>query len=432
MGLARQISQNIVYRGIFLLFQLVNTILISRLAGPIGFGAYALMIVNANFLLTITSLGLPAGILFHASSRDVSKRWLLKISWVSTLIQVLLIITLEWIIFHRQGHFFVFNSTDVFNGVAGVLFTATIILSEKYYSLYNGYGYLLNYHRLLAVVNILLAVCLFAYRHSIQTNEGLVIQLFILFQMLQLVWMIMGMSEKKITSEGAAQFKPRSLWRYSFNAFVTNLLYFLLTRVDLWMVEYYHGAEALGLYALPIRLVQMALILPALLSGIVLPGIASGHLEDQVYERVFRFLNSFNLALMIPVAILAPFALPFFFGRAFESSVMVLLLLLPGALFLSAQIFLSGYFAGKGLIRYNLYSMIGGTLLALLLYISLIPVKGIYGAAIASTLGYGCSFVMSYFLYCRHASYDWRRSIVNSEDITWIRKFIKSQFEQRS
>ena len=432
MGLARQIRQNVVYRGIFLLFQLINTILISRLAGPIGFGAYALMIVNANFLLTVTSLGLPAGILFHASSRDVSKKWLIKISWVSTLIQVLLIITLEWIIFHRQGHFFVFNSTDVFNGVAGVLFVATIILSEKYYSLYNGYGYLVNYHRLLAFMNILLAVSLFVYRHSIQSNGDLVIHLFILFQVLQLVWMVIGLSRKKITLQGSVHFNTQSLWKYSFNAFLANLLYFLLTRVDLWMVQYYHGAEALGLYALPIRLVQMALVIPALLSGIVLPSIASGHLEDQVYERVLRFLNSFNLALLIPVAILAPFALPLFFGIAFNSSVVVLLLLLPGAFFLSAQIFLSGYFAGKGLIRYNLYSMLGGTLLALLLYISLIPGKGIYGAAIASTLGYGCSFILSYFLYCRYAGYDWRKCIVNSEDIHWIRKFVKSQFEQRS
>lgn len=432
MGLARQIRQNVAYRGIFLLFQLINTILISRLAGPVGFGAYALMIVNANFLLTITSLGLPSGMLFHASSRDISKRRLLKISWVSTLIQVLLIIALEWIIFQRQGHFFVFNSTDVFNGAAGVLFAATIILSEKYYALYNGYGYLLNYHRLLAVVNILLAVCLFVYRDAIQTNGVLVIQLYILFQVLQLVWMVTGLSRMKIASDGSAQAKPQSLWKYSFQAFIANLLYFLLTRVDLWMVESYHGAEALGLYALPIRLVQMTLILPALLSGIILPMIASGNLEEQVYERVLRFLNSFNLALLIPVALMAPLVLPFFFGIAFESSVPVLLLLLPGAFFLSGQIFLSGYFAGKGLVRFNLYSMLGGTLLAILLYISLIPTKGIKGAALASTFAYGFSFSLSYVFYCRLASYDWRKCFVNMADVHWLRNFVKTQLRLRT
>lgn len=432
MGLARQIRQNVVYRGIFLLFQLVNTILISRLAGPVGFGAYALMIVNASFLLTLTSLGLPSGILFHASSRDVSKGWLLKISWVSTLIQVLLIIALEWIIFRRQGHFFIFNSTDISNGIAGVVFVATIILSEKYYALYNGYGYLLNYHRLLAVVNILLAVCLFVYQDSIQSNGVLLIQLFILFQLLQLVWMIIGLSRKKITSSESAHFKALSLWKYSFQAFVANLLYFLLTRVDMWMVEYYHGKEDLGLYALPIRLVQMTLILPALLSGIILPRIASGDLEDQVYERVFRFLNSFNLALLILIALLAPLALPLFFGIAFETSVPVLLLLLPGAFFLSAQIFLSGYFAGKGLLRFNLYSMVGGTLLALLLYFSLIPVKGIRGAALASSLAYGFSFFLSYMFYCRLTRYNWRSCVVNMADVHWLRNFVKSQLRQRT
>lgn len=431
MGLARQISQNAMYRGIFLLFQLVNTILISRLAGPVGFGAYALMIVNANFLLTVTSLGLPSGILFHASSREVGKSQLLKISWMSTGIQVLLIILLEWILFSKQGHFFILNSPSILDGVAGILFVTTIILSEKYYALYNGYGYLLNYHRLLAVVNILLALCLFVFRESIRENSVLVIQLFIALQVLQLIWMIVGMSLTKIETKEAAAAMPGSLWRYSFLSFLANLLYFLLTRADLWMVEYYHGEEALGLYALPMRLVQMVLVLPALLSGIILPGIAAGNVSNEAFERVFRFLNTINLVVLIPSAIAAPFVLPLFFGKAFDPSIWVLWVLLPGALFLSAQIFLSGYFAGKGLIKLNLYSTLAGTMIALLLYFVLIPTYGIKGAATASTLGYGCSYILSYFFYCRQAHYDWQKCLVNGNDVKWIRQFIKTQIQQQ-
>lgn len=431
MGLARQISQNIVYRGVFLLFQLINTILISRLAGPIGFGMYALMIVNANFLLTVTSLGIPSGILFHASSRDVSKNWLLKISWITTLVQVLLILVLEWIIFSQQRHFFIVDSSHIADGIAGVLFAATIILSEKYYALYNGYGYLLNYHRLLAVVNVLLAVAFYLYRDAIKENGNLVIHLFILFQVLQLIWMVVGLSGKNIMIQPSEQFSPRSLWRYSFQAFTANMLYFLLTRADLWIVEYYHGKEALGLYALPIRLTQMTLILPALLSGIILPQIASGKMDDRVYQRIFRLLNSLNLLILMLAAVAAPFALPFFFGTAFEPSIVVLILLLPGIFFLSAQILLSAYFAGKGLIRLNMYSMLAGTLLGILLYFILIPVYGIQGAAVASTLSYGLSFTMSYVLYCRQLGYDWRKSVVNKVDLVWIRHFIKSKIPQR-
>lgn len=430
MGLARQISQNLVYRGVFLLFQLVNTILISRLAGPAGFGAYSLMIVNANFLLTITSLGIPSGILFHASSGDVSKEWLLKLSWISTLMQVLLIIGFEWVIFRQQGHFFIFSSQLLIEGMAGVLFAATIILSEKYYALYNGYGYLLNYHRLLAVMNIGMAIVLFVYRDAIQADGTLVIQCFIFFQVVQLLLLMAGLFGKKTAKNDSQHFKPFNLWRYSLGAYVANLLFFLLTRIDLWMVEFYHGTEALGLYALPVRLVQMTLILPALLSSIILPKIAAGNLGAKVFERVLRFLNSLNLGLMIAAAIMAPFALPLFFGDVYASSVWVLLLLLPGALFLSAQIFLSGYFAGKGDIRFNLYSMLGGTILALVLYLGLIPEKGIVGAAIASTIGYGFSFILSYMFYCRKTGYDWKKCIASREDILWIRQFVKAQFEQ--
>lgn len=424
MGLARQIRQNIIYRGIFFLFQFLNTLLISRLAGPSGFGLYSLVIVNAQFLLLLTSLGLPSGILYHASSRDADPRWLVRLSWVSTLVQIAVIAVMEWLFLKGQGHYFVWIDASMWMGLSGLLFAATIILTEKYYALYNGYGYLLTYHKVLAMFNLFFFVLLLLSVRSIQGHAQLVIQIMILVQVLQLLFLVTWFTRRMNQLPRVAGKPGTSLWWYASAAFVSNLLYYLLTRIDLWMVEGYHGAHALGLYALPVRLWQMLLILPSLLASIVLPGIVSEALPAKPVERLFRILNTVNITIGLAATILAPWLIPVFFGKAYTDSVMVLLLLMPGIICLSAQIFLAAYFAGKGQLRVNLYSMAIGTALAVLLYRLWIPVIGIRGAAMASTLGYCASFLFTYFQYCRQTGYAWWHILIQNHDLAWLRNYL--------
>lgn len=427
MGLARQIRQNIIFRGIFFLFQFLNTLLISRLAGPSGFGLYSLVNVNAQFLLLLTSLGLPSGILFHASSKDADPRWLVRISWLSTLAQVAVIAVLEWLFRRSQGHYFVWNDTSLWIGLSGLIFAGTIILTEKYYALYNGYGYLLTYHKVLAGFNLLFFACLVLSARRIGGNVQPVIQIMILVQLLQLMFLMTWLARQMPKLPRVAGRPGASLWWYASTAFVSNLLYYLLTRIDLWMVEGYQGGYALGLYALPVRLWQMLLILPSLMASIVLPGIVSDALTAKPVERLFRILNTVNIAIGLAATLFAPWLIPVFFGKDFSESGVIVLFLMPGIICLSAQVFLAAYFAGKGQLRVNLYSMAIGTVIALVLYRLWIPAIGIRGAAIASTLGYSASFLFIYYRYCRQTGYVWWHIIVRNHDLAWLRSYLFSK-----
>ncbi len=424
MGLARQIRQNILYRGIFIGFQFLNTLLISRLAGPVGYGQYSLLIVNAGFLLTITSMGLPSGILFHSSSRDISPAWLLKLTWSSTVVQLMVIASIDFILFMGYGDGLLWQPENVWLSAGGFLFTISIILTEKYYALYNGYGFLLQYHKLLAGFNVLLAIILIACSSYIRENINTVLYIFVGTQVLQLLFLAVWYSKHQPSFQNVTEASTKLLYGYAIHAFFSNLLYFLMTRIDVWMVEYFYGTGILGVYALPVRLIQMTLILPSLLASIILPKITSGELPPKMFESVFRMLASLNMAIIFAAFVFSPWLLPFIFGTAYSSSVYVLLWLLPGAFFLSMQIYLAAYFAGKGKLRINMVSMIVGTILAMALYLWLIPEYGINGAAIASSLAYAVSFLYSYWQYCKQTGYTWSKLFIRKEDIQRLQRIV--------
>jgi O-antigen/teichoic acid export membrane protein len=427
MGLAKQITGNAVYRGLFLVFQLLNTMLISRLTGPAGFGMYSLVIVNANFFLMLTSLGIPSGLLYHASVRDVSLRSLVRLAWISTIIQLAFIALIEFLYHLFTGHFFIWKESSWWAGILGLVFFIVIVLNEKYYALYNGYGELQSYNNFTAWFNILLFACLASLLFiSVSDILKATLILFIGIQIMQLIVLAFHFHINVKFQSFTNVNRGKALMTYSLLAYGANAVFFLLTRVDFWILEYYKGTEELGFYALAVRIVQMLLLIPAFLSSIILPSITSDDFDSKSLERILRLLNTLNLGLVIVILITANWFIPLAFGRSFVDSVWPLIILLPGILFLSGQIFLASYFAGKGLLKINLYSTLIALAFAVVLDFLLIPTLGAMGASIASSISYMICFMYSFYQYTKKKQYPVTALIMNGNDRVWLRRFIVS------
>ena len=103
---------------------------------------------------------------------------------------------------------------------------------------------------------------------------------------------------------------------------------------------------------------------------------------------------------MKTVAYCNGFFIPFFFGKEFHNSILLLRILLPGVILFCVATVLAAYFAGQNKLNINL----GGSLLCLavivILDLLLIPSMGMKGAAIASSIGYGLTGVYFTGMYC--------------------------------
>jgi O-antigen/teichoic acid export membrane protein len=430
MGLLQQVTINTVYRITFLVFQLLNTILISRLIGPEGFGVYSLVIINANLLLVFSSLGIPAGILFHASARDLPLNRIEKILWVSTLLQFVLAAVVEFIHHSFKGSYWIWPSDEMIYGAMGILFFLAIVVTEKYYALYNGFHKFPLYNLITVIFNTMLFLVLaLMWTDNAPGDAATIIQVYIAVQLIQVICLILvfhlGKLGKHPIIESAGV--QRKFINYSLYAFLANALFFLVTRVDFWILEYYKGATELGWYALSSRIGQMFLVLPGLFAGIVLPSLTAGKIGADKLESMLRILNTMNIIIMTSLAIIMPWLMPFLFGNKFESSVLPLLMLLPGIFFLAAQTLLASYFAAKGTPSINFYSTIIALSIVLVLDFILIPVHGAPGAAAASTVAYAAGTLYTYLLYIKQEKYQWSKLLMKRQDLQHFLNMIRKR-----
>jgi O-antigen/teichoic acid export membrane protein len=114
---------------------------------------------------------------------------------------------------------------------------------------------------------------------------------------------------------------------------------------------------------------------------------AAKHWEDAL--RSIRWTVAAGLAMALVIEVFASDVVRLLFGERYEASVVAVRLLLPGIVLLSAQSVISAYVASRGRPRAVLLAWLSGGTFGVVADLIVIPIDGIRGAALVSTLSYG-------------------------------------------
>ena len=99
------------------------------------------------------------------------------------------------------------------------------------------------------------------------------------------------------------------------------------------------------------------------------------------------------------------------------------LAMIPGILAISLQSLIAAWFAGTNQVKYNIYGALIALATIILLDIILIPVYGINGAAIASSIAYIAYFLYQYLIFTKQSKHSIKDFVVlNKGDIQWARE----------
>lgn len=165
---------------------------------------------------------------------------------------------------------------------------------------------------------------------------------------------------------------------------------YLLWRVDILMLAPMVSRADVGRYTLAVTLAEMILLFSESLAAVVLPYQAVGTVADAA--RLTARVSGINLAISViglaAVAASAPLVVPFVYGPAYSGAIAPLWALIPGVSALAASNGISPYLVRLG--RPLLLSGCAGLALGcnVLLNLVFIPLWGITGAAVASTVAY--------------------------------------------
>jgi O-antigen/teichoic acid export membrane protein len=365
------------------------SVLISRGLGPEGRGEYYLPIVAAVTMITLCNLGLEQVNVFLFGSRGLSIDRLagqngfiaLTIGGIGVVLLLLapsmlpaLFVDIPVILLVLAGLTIPFSLHTQFS--AGLLTLQGQVTWQFRAALLAG-----------GVQTALLLGLFFTQWFAVGSVLGVNLAAVILTWAL-MVWALRGMSTTWV------RWDQQLLWdtlRHSLVLHVGMVLFFLHLRLDMFMVKGMIGTAALGQYSLSVVLAETVLLATDSLAIAILPRQMGNTLE----EAASLALKGARINVLVAItlgflwAALGGVVIKVFFGQDFSPAYLPLVGLVPGMVFLGMQRVCGGPVLragrpGKITSIYALSLLCNG-----MLNLWWIPIWGIVGAALASTVSYG-------------------------------------------
>ncbi|MEO6683733.1 MAG: polysaccharide biosynthesis C-terminal domain-containing protein [Ginsengibacter sp.] len=386
MNIQKLIYQNIFWRGLFVVSAFLLNILIARHFDAAITGWIYYLFTIFSFFTLLGSFSLESGLIFFGSKKEIPLERLGGFSLIWTLMIAVLIVLIYFILAISGIDIPVEKFQYALLFICGSIlltFITGLFYAQQNYITSNIVG---------ITINILLIILLLNINSSSRLTDEIFISIYFgSFLLAGGVLLLLFFQRSTISNFGLInREQSKKLFRYSMLVFLSNVVFFLLYKIDYWFVNKYCSPEELGNYIQISKVGQMFLLLPGILSASLFPLIAGNHiakLEDAL-KTISRTIFFFYLLGCGFLVIVGKWLFPFVFGDSFSGMYQPFLFLIPGILSLSMVSTMAAYFSGKNRVSINLT----GSFIALVVIITgdalLIPKYGIAAAAAVSSVGY--------------------------------------------
>jgi|GEM_PF-3872601 len=204
-------------------------------------------------------------------------------------------------------------------------------------------------------------------------------------------------------------------------SYIANSASYLFYDVDIFIITSIiaHGAttltlDNLGNYTQATNIVERVWIVPGAIATALLPKLTNFGVEKagELTPKGIRHTLILTIAVIVPLCFLLPYLIPILWGPAFLPTLGPFYLLAPGILLFSLSKVYSAHLLGIAKPMYAMWYSILAVIVNIFLNYALIPqetiilgvpIGGINGAAIASTIAYSMHSMLMMTAYCREA-----------------------------
>jgi O-antigen/teichoic acid export membrane protein len=384
----------------------VLSVVLARVIGPSGNGAFALLITLVSFTVLVCSLGLASGLTY-----EVSRGWSARRAFVESYRVAAglgLVGAGAGLGFYLLTRHSVFDSVDLPLAVVALTTVPALMATQFAISIllgrdrYEGY---MTIQLTTAGVLVVVAAGLAIPFELSGAVAGLAASGWI--TALGGALLLSRPDERAKRSEG----RLRPAFRFGLLAWAGNLLQQVNYRFDLLILGAYAAASDVGVYSVALTLTGVAWVLPHGLQMVIFPRTArldadagAGELSAEDSDAAVARGVRHSVLLLLPAGLIVAALLalvPLVYGSKFHETVGLGFVLLPGVLALGVGKVLGSVVAGRGMPRYNLYTAAVVAAVTLALYFTLIPAYDEWGAAVASSISYLATAVISAVFFRR-------------------------------
>jgi O-antigen/teichoic acid export membrane protein len=200
---------------------------------------------------------------------------------------------------------------------------------------------------------------------------------------------------------------------YGFRSYLATLFAYLVIRSDLLLVTALLGTTETGIYSVAAFAVDALYLFSATTGSIFFPiATAQPAQRDLLTAKIVRILGLIMVGILLLGGLVGWYFIPLLYGEAYAGAVAPTLILLPGIFFLSLETIFMNNFAGRGLPVQAILVIVAGFFVNLILNLLFIPLFGINGAAIASTIAYGSMFIGALIYFMRLSQLSWQEILI--------------------
>ncbi|WP_010179989.1 flippase [Glaciecola sp. HTCC2999] len=183
----------------------------------------------------------------------------------------------------------------------------------------------------------------------------------------------------------------KSLLNDSWPLILSGLVVSMYMKMDQIMINHMLGSVEVGKYAAAVRLSEAWYFIPVVISSSLFPAIINAKkISKELYysriQKLYDLMAWMAIAIAIPMTFLSDWVIDLLYGKEFVQAGKVLMIHIWSSVFVFLGVASSKWFIVEGLQKYSLYRTLFGAILNILLNFVLIPMYGIYGAAVATLL----------------------------------------------
>ncbi len=398
MQLSKLLYKNIFWRGLNMVSVFVLNVLIAQVFGAVLYGQLFFFVNSLAFALLVVSFSLDSGLLFYGAKNELNTSTAVLVAFLWAIAGAILVYLLYLII-----------GTAKQSGVQSFMYVSGMLLLTFFSALYTAkHNYVLP-NLIIVIINGVLAILLFFCKDDFEKfNTLFFIAVLAQGLIIGVGYCIIYIKSFKIELPNKAE--VLKIVKYASVAFLGNILFFLVYRIDYWFVDrFVADNEQLGNYIQVSKVGQLFILLPSIIASTIFAVTAEGKKEDMQFKivKVSKLIFVFVVLASTPLVLFGKWIFPFVFGNTFLFMYEPYLLLLPGIVALAVQTAYSAYNAGLSKQKKNIWANIMALCVIIICDLFFIPTMGIRGAALGSSFGYMTSLV--YIIYCFHKAYNQRK-----------------------
>lgn len=411
-----------------LIITFFTSIILARYLGPDGRGIYAAILIYPILLTSLAELGIRQATVYLVGKNEYPPEKIIgALLWCLIISSIISVIIVGGIFFYLKDPdftpFIVILTLIYIPLRLTISYSNGIFLGKGEIRRFNQMNWIPPVILFFGLIFLVVLAHLYVVGALIATLSG------ILVMAIYALYLLSNVAPLKISFDKDIILKLLSLGIvYGLALFVLNLNY----KVDIVLMQVLSTSAEIGQYSVGVGIADLLWQIPAAV-GVVIFSRSANAKESELFSKsltlLFRVTLVLTLICGIALFFLAPYLIPVIYGVAFSPSTMVVQLILPGIILMTAFKVLNMDLAGKGKPIFSLIAFTPAVIINILLNIFWIPMYGANGAAMASTVSYSIGALFFLLLYSRETNISLKELFrFNKSDFNFIKRYIIGSF----